>query len=91
MEEPKYGLTFKMRIFNYLHFLVFYKFLLICCTMINQRGILENRNHLANIAMKGSSLAVQWFELSTLTTRVSVPTLVGELVSHKLCSTAKNK
>lgn len=91
MEKSKCGLTFKMRIFNYLHFLVFYKFLLVCCTMINERGILENHNHLTNIVMKGSSLAVQWFELSTLTTRVSVPTLVEELVSYRLCSIAKNK
>lgn len=45
-KEPRYGLSFKMRIFKYFHFLVFYKFSLFSNAIINERNILVNHNHL---------------------------------------------
>lgn len=45
-KEPRHGLSFKMRIFKYFHFLVFYKFSLFSNAIINERNILVNHNHL---------------------------------------------
>ena len=58
--------------------------------LLHEKAHLEGKKNILRNKF-GNSLMVQWLELSALTARSWVQSLVGELRSHKLSSKVKKK